>query len=628
MAQILDIQGLQHYANKMCNADNRKVGTKSLPTALNDIDTAIDGFKKLFETEYSAPINIKITNHENLFPIGTGANIDKRNDMQNSFTDIMLNGDSLLNCIKENSFSNPSNFFESENDPIINGGEITLISRGSVNQTRFSLKPSQGIIKPNTKYTLVFDVLKNTLSGQMYLTYTNNGSTCVSYFPVQNSIDRKATGRFKYVLTSANTNIEQINCLFRTMIWNNSVAGESITFTVRIFEGDWTNKKIPEYFEGLKSVGEQKNNNHKINIWSENKNLWKLDQIRTQNGAIPLYTRNHNEIIYTSVGEFGIYSPIKVKAGQTLKISGIVENVQNIRLFKQADNFQGGGVYNKDFNGVKTEVSPNYSYTFTEDGIYHIRVWCKSTGQARLVNFLAEISNNNTEYDEYRSDNKTVLLKQPLRGLPNGVKDTIEKVHGEWKIVRRCGEVIFDGSQTVTGTSNLINSSAWSKFGYQLEDCKDYSDVICDSLAYQTDKSGVNPDLGECVGCTNNMWKILFQIKKNNNILSTVAEVNDYMKKNPKKVIYELTKPIVEDIDPITLQCWKNGTITIDEAIPVETTHTVALNRSAQIQNNIEELTSLRNRIKTLEEQYSKTVLNQAYEAELLKLDMKLDDVI
>ena len=46
MAQILDKQVLQHYANKMCNADNRKVGSKSLPTVLNDIDTAIEKWSR------------------------------------------------------------------------------------------------------------------------------------------------------------------------------------------------------------------------------------------------------------------------------------------------------------------------------------------------------------------------------------------------------------------------------------------------------------------------------------------------------------------------------------------------------------------------------------------------------
>ena len=39
-----------------------------------------------------------------------------------------------------------------------------------------------------------------------------------------------------------------------------------------LLEGDWSNKEIPNYFEGMKSVGELEDN--KIEISSQNKNLW------------------------------------------------------------------------------------------------------------------------------------------------------------------------------------------------------------------------------------------------------------------------------------------------------------------------------------------------------------------
>ena len=107
-----------------------------------------------------------------------------------------------------------------------------------------------------------------------------------------------------------------------------------------------------------------------------------------------------------------------------------------------------------------------------------------------------------------------------------------------------------------------------------------------------------------------------------------VAGFKQWLSQNPTKVIYQLDTPIIEDISPITLQCWKNGTISIDESLPVESTHTVALNKSAQIQKNIEELTLLRNRIEALEKQYNNSTLNQAYELELLRFDMELDNIV
>ena len=89
-------------------------------------------------------------------------------------------------------------------------------------------------------------------------------------------------------------------------------------------------------------------------------------------------------------------------------------------------------------------------------------------------------------------------------------------------------------------------------------------------------------------------------------------------------MVYKLETPTIEDIDPVFLKCWKDGTISIDEILPVESTHTVALNKPAQIQSNIEELTSLRNRVQKLEEQYNSTILTQAYQTILLNFDNDL----
>lgn len=106
---------------------------------------------------------------------------------------------------------------------------------------------------------------------------------------------------------------------------------------------------------------------------------------------------------------------------------------------------------------------------------------------------------------------------------------------------------------------------------------------------------------------------------------SSLVPIKEWIKANKFDVIYELTQPIIEDIDPIILQCWKNGTISIDEVLPVETNHTVALNKSAQIKNNIKELTTLRKRVEDLESFYDKIALEQAYQLDLVNHSYELD---
>ena len=38
---------------------------------------------------------------------------------------------------------------------------------------------------------------------------------------------------------------------------------------------------------------------------------------------------------------------------------------------------------------------------------------------------------NNVATDNLKYDSKIIELNDPLRGLPNGIKDTIEKINGE-----------------------------------------------------------------------------------------------------------------------------------------------------------------------------------------------------
>ena len=77
MATLINNAGVQHYANKMVLAENRKVGSKSLPTALNDIDNLIDEMKTHFDIEYGSALDMKLENNENAFSVGTGTNVDK-----------------------------------------------------------------------------------------------------------------------------------------------------------------------------------------------------------------------------------------------------------------------------------------------------------------------------------------------------------------------------------------------------------------------------------------------------------------------------------------------------------------------------------------------------------------------
>ena len=255
MAQILDKQGLQHYANKMCNADNRKVGSKSLPTALNDIDTAIDGFKTLFETEYGTPVNMELENNENVFSIGTGINIDKKDDVENSFTDVELNGNSLVNLSETKQRLNQTSTHYSD---------VYLCESSR--------------LKANTSYRLEYDFECNidfTFS-KCYLGYSTSKGSMIAESSIKFDA-KKGKNILNFTLTQSELDIVINNnfkyFMVRVFIDSDKKEKTYSTKNVMLLEGDWTNKPIPQYFEGLKSIGEKEDGNHKISISSIGNNL-------------------------------------------------------------------------------------------------------------------------------------------------------------------------------------------------------------------------------------------------------------------------------------------------------------------------------------------------------------------
>ena len=629
MAQILDKQGLQHYANKMCNADNRKVGSKNLPTALNEIDIAIDGFKTLFETEYGTPVNMELENNENVFSIGTGINIDKKDDVENSFTDVELSGNSLVNL-----FTTTQNFINTGSNIIRNGFVITLS-----NTSEWTKIGNRLNLKPNTTY-------------YAQVTCKNKSSdVCSSYVRLSHDINHQAG--INVGLFPANSTTTQ-NTVFTTddtglvllSVERGQGTNECIFYDIILLEGDWTNKPIPQYFEGMKSVGEKEDGNHKISILSRGKNLFDTNLLY---GA-EILSKDLSSFIFQgwashSISNSDVKKLFKPNTTYTIKAKAkIIKKVGTVPVF----DYDVGGMF------YHAEMTPNHfgrfrsktMYNLGDEAIlettfttpncldkYKLRLYSnryadENVAQYDIVEFSEiqlEESTTSSEFESYKSDKKEISLNEPLRGLPNGIKDTIEKVNGEWKIVRRCGEVVLDGSEY---WSKYTPNETSSCFGHVIDDIatKYQYGLVCDRFASAKD---YYPNSVTDEGINQHGNKVLL-IRINHSRLSSqdVAGFKQWLSQNPTKVIYELETPIIENISPVTLQCWKNGTISIDEVLPVESTHTVALNKSAQIQKNIEELSILKNRIETLEKQYNNSTLNQAYELELLRLDMQLDNII
>ena len=650
MATLINNAGVQHYANKMVLAENRKVGSKSLPTALADIDNLIDEMKTHFDTEYGSALDMKLNNNENVFSVGTGTNVDRRSEVENSFTDVELSGNSLVNLVT----TKGGNLFG------VSGSGVTFNRTYNTDLTRciyttqeetdnyITIRTgSKERIKSNTTYTLIFNIFKNnipelqkgiSIRGSSDPHYTQTVSA--PYFNMYTDSNFNITSGIKVIsFTTGNNANEYTGFGFGFPSVKTNVAGQQFEIgDVVLLEGDWTNKPLPQYFEGMKSVGEKEDGNHKIEILSNNSNLISETQKEWENKDNP-----RSEFLRTID-----LSPIIDKYGlieYTLTFDIKATKNGQCRVYAQNGS---GSKYSIGYNDINVTTDYirhkiKFTPTLSNPEIAMTSLAFYSTYGSgvftTIKNIKLQIGGTSSDFVPHEFNKKEISLNEPLRGLPNGIRDTIEKINGEWKIVRRCVEVTLNGSETSWNRNTDFNGTEVlffyinTKHSTSLPEgaTKSNGNIVyiqCDSFPCYALKDRVNNknnNIEAIIYSDTSNPLIQFHINKSKLSSEDVAGFKQWLSQNPTKVIYELATPIIEDVSPITLQCWKNGTISIDEILPVETTHTVALNKPAQIKRNIEELTVLRKRVQALEDFYDQIALEQAHQLSLINHSIELD---
>ena len=169
-------------------------------------------------------------------------------------------------------------------------------------------------------------------------------------------------------------------------------------------------------------------------------------------------------------------------------------------------------------------------------------------------NTIISFGSTPIDYEPFTGlETTTVQLNQPLRELPNGVKDTIEN----GVVTRRVGERTFNGSEEWTKNSGN-DSSNWM---YYIPISKTRGKGLCNSLAYKTidainqgaklNNVGFNLDHN-----ANVMYVNVGYYMEQAGLTNTVDNLKTWLQSNPITVWYELATPTTEQITLPTLPSW------------------------------------------------------------------------
>ena len=486
--------------------------------------------------------------------------ISVKDVLEEDKVDVEIGGNTLINAV--GSVGKPNyGTSNSDNNSFSFTGESRL----------FRLYFNNTSIKTNTKYTVFYDITKNTLkptsSTSRVLKFTlNNYNT--AHFP----INKNDLGPQKQVITTSSevTSTPYIETM-------ESVTGEFAMRDIMVIEGDYSDYDF-EFFKGLLSVGE---NNNTITVKSHNKNMFDYkiyDGIFVNNGdctlvedGIKITTTGKTTDLVDGYIDTGISSShTYIKANSKKYLMPVEENIKYSLSYKVTpESVHDHDVFiefrDKDYKSlgyrriVANSSLTSNSVTFdspTNAKYIHMRFDNNLGGNSLIFSQIQlEEAEKPTSYEKYKSDEKTFILNEPLKSLPNGVKDKIVKTNGLWYIERNIGETVLDGSEGWNSMAidyyqnKNIGFISFEKPGVcasKEEEVTVQSDLFA-GLKYRDTYSDRTPGVeGISVGGQNRIYVFIDM-----NRLETwdAAGFRKWLSVNNVKVVYELEESIYEPLN-------------------------------------------------------------------------------
>jgi hypothetical protein len=300
----------------------------------------------------------------------------------------------------------------------------------------------------------------------------------------------------------------------------------------------------PEYPQEPKFVGDYNEDTQKydIDFMTSGKNLfdnkaiqrtWQCDYISKDDGSIEITPTATTGVSYIAS------EVIELRVGETYSL----QSFENNEYFKNTVIWKA--------NTTITAYKTNELFIVTEgNNLIQIGIYINNGSLSNKASFKLQLSRGEpkAEFIPFQGfETTTVELNQPLRELPNGVKDTVEN----GVVTRRVGVVTFDGSsdeawKEYTGSTKTVHT-----YMINLDKPRGINDAICDKLVYIQDCWEKNIEFSYSTFAGGRGFYL-----NTNGEISTVDLFKTWLQSNPITVCYELATPTTEQITLPTLPSW------------------------------------------------------------------------
>lgn len=222
-------------------------------------------------------------------------------------------------------------------------------------------------------------------------------------------------------------------------------------------------------------------------------------------------------------------------------------------------------IYDSSKNIIPQDWNDTTSYWINGDNYQATFVYAMPSN-ARYIRINLPIENCKP-YALYKVVSDKKDLPVTLRSLPNGVCDTIEKRGNKYVLVKRCEEIVLNGSEN----DILLERTGTNTLGFVIKNIltshkNTWDSILSDKfkvqVVFQQDLEGIQSN-------NNNPKWIHIGIDKTDLATQDLNGFRTWLQSNPVTVVYELASSEIIELTDIGVQVFEGETTIMVSASPV-----------------------------------------------------------
>ena len=397
------------------------------------------------------------------------------------------------------------------------------------------------VFKSGQIYTIIIDIIQNTLNQKVeFYPMIWDFATIISGNQFVNTGE---VGRKIFVIKSNK------DYALKLAYASPSQATQGVTGLVEfkdimVLDGDYTNIELPNYFEGLMSVGQDVD---KIEVLSRKEDGNLFDG---QLEGVSIETTHNGEFgqLIPSSSDFCSHTkPFMIKPNTTYVV-GINDATRQALCF----------MYDYNMNPLNFEYGNGSKEFTTPSNARYCRVRFGLILTEAMNYEMYLIEKDSTDLT-HQSDKKQILFYnengelEPIQELHEW--DSIEKhSDNKWYYHKRSGKVVLNGSETISLNANLTKENTMY---FEVKNISNNELVLCDRFMKLS--SGSHDEEG--ILGNKQYSNISIRILKSKLSTQDVEGFKQWLQANNVTVVYQLAQEEVYELAPLHLDSYANETL-------------------------------------------------------------------